>query len=54
MKMLVCKIIDLVEILIEDLKKENIKVKEVGIRLGEKLSEMFLFEVESKISISFD
>ena len=30
------------------------KLKEVGIRPGEKLSEMLLSEVESKTSISFD
>lgn len=36
------------------IQKENIKVKEVGIRPGEKLSEMLLSEVESKTSISFD
>ena len=54
MKMPACKITDLAEVLIEDSKKENVKLKEVGIRPGEKLSEMLLSEVESKTSISFD
>ena len=54
MKMPACKITDLAEILVKKIQKENIKVKEVGIRPGEKLSEMLLSEVESKTSISFD
>ena len=35
MKMPACKITDLAEVLIEDSGKENVKVKEVGIRPGE-------------------
>jgi len=54
MKMPACKITDLAEVLIEDSKKENVKLTEIGIRPGEKLSEMLLSEVESKTSISFD
>ncbi|MEB9739765.1 polysaccharide biosynthesis protein, partial [Bacillus cereus] len=54
MKMPACKITDLAEVLIEYSGKEKVKVKEVGIRPGEKLSEMLLSEVESKTSISFD
>ncbi|MGW6382877.1 UDP-N-acetylglucosamine 4,6-dehydratase family protein, partial [Peribacillus butanolivorans] len=54
MKMPACKITDLAEVLIEDSQKENVQIKELGIRPGEKLSEMLLSEVESRLSICFD
>ncbi|PEA88297.1 UDP-N-acetylglucosamine 4,6-dehydratase family protein [Bacillus thuringiensis] len=54
MKMPACKIIDLAEILIEDSQKNNVQIKELGIRPGEKLSELLLSEVESKTSVCFD
>ncbi|MFZ7807526.1 UDP-N-acetylglucosamine 4,6-dehydratase family protein [Bacillus thuringiensis] len=54
MKMPACKIIDLAEVLIEDAQKKQVQIKELGIRPGEKLSELLLSEVESKTSVCFD
>ncbi|MEK4916161.1 UDP-N-acetylglucosamine 4,6-dehydratase family protein [Bacillus sp. FSL E2-8887] len=53
MKMPACKITDLAEVLIEDSQNADVQIKELGIRPGEKLSEILLSEVESKTSICF-
>ncbi|MHA2890523.1 polysaccharide biosynthesis protein [Bacillus cereus] len=53
-KMPACKIQDLAEVLIEDTRKTKIKINEIGIRPGEKLTEILLSEEESRISIHFD
>ncbi|KEK22945.1 UDP-N-acetylglucosamine 4,6-dehydratase family protein [Bacillus gaemokensis] len=54
MKMPACKIIDLAEVLIEDTGNKKVHITEIGMRPGEKLSEMLLSEVESKTSVCFD
>ena len=54
MKMPACRILDLAHILIEDSKKENIKIETLGIRPGEKLHEVLVSEFESQTTITFD
>jgi len=52
-KMPACRIVDLAEVLIEELNGKN-KLKEVGIRPGEKLHECLISQHESKHTVVFD
>ncbi len=52
-KMPACKIADLAEVLIQELGSKS-KIKEIGIRSGEKLHECLISEHEAKNSIIFD
>ncbi|OUB14298.1 UDP-N-acetylglucosamine 4,6-dehydratase [Bacillus thuringiensis serovar yunnanensis] len=53
-KMPACKIQDLAEVLIEDSGRTKIQINELGIRPGEKLTEILLSEEESRASKHFD
>lgn len=52
-KMPACKIIDLAEVLIQELSSKS-KIKEIGIRPGEKLHECLISEYEARNTIIFD
>ena len=54
MKMPTCRIIDLAEVLIEDSGKKDVKIKELGIRPGEKLHELLFSEYESENTVYYD
>jgi FlaA1/EpsC-like NDP-sugar epimerase len=54
MKMPTCRIIDLAQVLIDESKKENVKVEVLGIRPGEKIHELLLSEYESLTTITYD
>ncbi|MGC4375447.1 polysaccharide biosynthesis protein [Fictibacillus sp. Mic-4] len=54
MKMPTCKILDLAEVLMEASGKKDVKIKELGIRPGEKLHEILLSEFESDSTVYFD
>ncbi|MFD0694197.1 polysaccharide biosynthesis protein [Paenibacillus sp. GCM10027628] len=49
-----CKIIDLAEVMIEELGKEDVGVIELGVRPGEKIHEILLSEFESQFTVSYD
>ncbi|QWI73103.1 SDR family NAD(P)-dependent oxidoreductase (plasmid) [Bacillus mycoides] len=53
-KMPACKIQDLAEVLIEDAGRTKVLINEIGIRPGEKLTEILLSEEESRTSKHFD
>jgi UDP-N-acetylglucosamine 4,6-dehydratase/5-epimerase len=50
MKMRSCCIADMAQVLINNLAEENIKIKEIGIRPGEKLHEVLVSSYESKVT----
>jgi UDP-N-acetylglucosamine 4,6-dehydratase/5-epimerase len=54
MKMPTCKIIDLAEVLIESSGVQNVKIREQGIRPGEKLHEILFSEYESQSTVYYD
>ncbi|WP_191560591.1 polysaccharide biosynthesis protein [Metabacillus idriensis] len=54
MKMPVCKIMDIADILIEDSKLKDVEVKILGTRPGEKIHELLLSENESTTTVIFD
>jgi UDP-N-acetylglucosamine 4,6-dehydratase len=54
MKMPTCKIIDLADVLIDASGKKNVKIKELGIRPGEKLHEILLSQFETDSTVYFD
>ncbi|MDO6657633.1 polysaccharide biosynthesis protein [Anaerobacillus sp. 1_MG-2023] len=54
MKMPTCKIIDLAEVLIESSGVKNVKIREQGIRPGEKLHEILFSEYESQSTVYYD
>ncbi|MFA6393166.1 MAG: polysaccharide biosynthesis protein [Candidatus Paceibacterota bacterium] len=54
MKMPACKVIDLAEVLIEEVAKEKIKIKEIGIRPGEKINECLISRHESPSTYQYD
>ncbi|MED4003644.1 polysaccharide biosynthesis protein [Priestia aryabhattai] len=54
MKMPTCRIIDLAQVLIDESKKENVKVEVLGIRPGEKIHELLLSEYESLTTVVYD
>ncbi|MDQ0878121.1 UDP-N-acetylglucosamine 4,6-dehydratase [Paenibacillus sp. V4I3] len=49
-----CKIIDLAEVLIQELGKQDVEVVELGVRPGEKIHEILLSEFESQFTVTFD
>ncbi|CEG13805.1 UDP-N-acetylglucosamine 4,6-dehydratase (inverting) [groundwater metagenome] len=53
MKMPACKIVDLAEVMIKELNSKS-KLKEIGIRPGEKLHEFLISEYEAKNTLIFD
>jgi UDP-N-acetylglucosamine 4,6-dehydratase/5-epimerase len=54
MTMPTCKILDLAEVLIESLGKNDVKIIELGIRPGEKIHEILLSEYESLNAVAYD
>lgn len=53
MKMPACKVTDLAEVMVEELRGKS-KLKEIGIRPGEKLHEVLISEYEAKDTVVFD
>lgn len=54
MKMPACKVIDLAEVLIDETTKEKIKIKEIGIRPGEKIHECLIGKNEAPSTYIYD
>jgi len=54
MMMPTCKIIDLAEVLIEALGTKNVKIRELGVRPGEKIHEILYSEYESPNTVIYD
>ena len=54
MKMPTCRIIDIAEVLIEDSGKQDVKIKQLGIRPGEKIHEILFSENESDQTIHYN
>lgn len=54
MKMPACKVIDLAEVLIEEVSKEDTPIKEIGARPGEKIHECLISKHESPSSYQYD
>jgi FlaA1/EpsC-like NDP-sugar epimerase len=54
MKMKACRIVDLIKVMEEHFSVEGIKVKEIGIRPGEKLHEVLVSNYETQNTYKFD
>jgi FlaA1/EpsC-like NDP-sugar epimerase len=54
MKMPTCKIVDLAEVLMEALGKQDVKIVELGTRPGEKIHEILYSDYESQYTYIYD
>jgi UDP-N-acetylglucosamine 4,6-dehydratase len=54
MKMKACRIIDLARVLIEQLSKKEIPIREIGVRPGEKMHEILITRYESSTTYQYD
>ena len=54
MRMPAYRIVDIAEVLIAESKKDNIVIKDVGMRPGEKLNEVLVSEYEAPSTLMYD
>lgn len=54
MKMPTCRILDLAYVLMDDVGLQDVKIRELGIRPGEKMHELLFSEYESQNTVSYD
>lgn len=54
MKMPACKLLDLAEVLIEEMRNKEVSIKEIGVRPGEKIHECLISKNEAPSSYKYD